>query len=935
MLDVDVLKQMQAKQPMMQALIEYVTTRKLPADRLERIRVLESAPMYEVNQAGLLCRVRSRGDKGSLGIDLQVVVPEPLRGVVIAGCHQGPEGHASVLKTFQKVRDRFYWPGCFLDVQRYLRYCSGCQLNAETRGKAHILRHIGADAPGEAVVIDLLHFPAAKGYKYVLVAVDVYSRWAEAVAIQDKSAQTVAEALVQAVLTNTAGALKLVVCDQGSEFKGELAAAMQILKVEQRYTAAYRSEGHGLAERYNRGLADTLKSMVSQDDVDWHRALPWAKLAYNTAVHRALSDAAEGLSPAEVHLGRRLHINAEAGMEAWSAVDKNRQPSKYVQDLAQHVEAVKQWVGQCRDKYQRQMRLQANKTGRKRKEFEVGQSVRLQDTARKGTRRKLMRLYDGPYQVLNKIDDNEYTIQKIGEGKAVKFRVHVDRMAPYNDLMELDTRSAQTEQQQTDDGGMQEYEIDRILDDTGSRAAGTKKYLVRWKGYTQDDDTWEPIGNLVHCADKVQDYELRQVGVYAIDSCAWDDAKGEAVFSVTSTAESQAVTIALDLNGDETPEELLDSICRKAGVRREDIVLAWASPPCETFSRANASNVSRGNHYRVAGQQWAPAPGEKGVKASMHDRLVQRVKEVLSLIGTFVMENPAAGLEKMWYMADWESKKKIIELCAFVWPFRKTTNLWTQGLDWQPSGVTGTGRCDERCGQGSINPVTGRFRHFMALAVDPQRGPRGWQAKHMTCGIPTTLIKEILTGMAETQQLGGKVVLDLCAGFQSIREEVLQAGAKYVAVDIEGKRGQQRGTSRRAAAVLCSQHKVLAIQHRLQDGSTCWALPGGQPQPIDRSAHDTALRELKEQAGIQGIQNRVRVGPEILALPETSYYAFALSPILSQAELQSSFAGRKDGQNILKAMWISQPEAKQLQWRSEDFSMLQRLWGPPAHICFK
>ena len=40
---------------------------------------------------------------------------------------------------------------------------------------------------------------------------------------------------------------------------------------------------------------------------------------------------------------------------------------------------------------------------------------------------------------------------------------------------------------------MREYEVDRIVDDTGSRAAGTKKYLVRWVGYGEEDDTWEPM----------------------------------------------------------------------------------------------------------------------------------------------------------------------------------------------------------------------------------------------------------------------------------------------------------------------------------------------------------------------------------------------------------------------------------------------------------
>ena len=127
--------------------------------------------MYEVNQAGLLCRVRSKGKQGSLGFDMQIVVPERLRGQVIEGCHQGTEGHGSVLKTFQKARERFYWPGMFGDVQRYVKYCAQCSLNSAVHSKAPITKHIEATGPGETWVMDLLHFPNcnAKGFKYALV----------------------------------------------------------------------------------------------------------------------------------------------------------------------------------------------------------------------------------------------------------------------------------------------------------------------------------------------------------------------------------------------------------------------------------------------------------------------------------------------------------------------------------------------------------------------------------------------------------------------------------------------------------------------------------------------------------------------------------------------------------------------------------------------
>ena len=66
----------------------------------------------------------------------------------------------------------------------------------------------------------------------------------------------------------------------------------------------------------------------------------------------------------------------------------------------------------------------------------------------------------------------------------------------------------------------------------------------------------------------------------------------------------------------------------QAGVSKKAIVLTWASPLCETFSRPNLSNLSRGNNHRKKEEGWSPVEGEKGEKARAHDRLVQRIKEV-------------------------------------------------------------------------------------------------------------------------------------------------------------------------------------------------------------------------------------------------------------------------------------------------------------------
>ena len=126
-----------------------------------------------------------------------------------------------------------------------------------------------------------------------------------------------------------------------------------------------------------------------------------------------------------------------------------------------------------------------------------------------------------------------------------------------------------------------------------------------------------------------------------------------------------------------------------------------------------------------------------------------RIKEILELLGKYAMENPAQGLAESWHMIDWETRRKTVDLCAYGWPFKKSTDLWTKDMEWMPRGNTADGRCGKLCGQGMVNPV--------ALAMQPQRGPRG--AGHMSakCGMPEQLLSEVLWAACKGP-LDGKVV---------------------------------------------------------------------------------------------------------------------------------------------------------------------------------
>jgi Chromo (CHRromatin Organisation MOdifier) domain len=54
----------------------------------------------------------------------------------------------------------------------------------------------------------------------------------------------------------------------------------------------------------------------------------------------------------------------------------------------------------------------------------------------------------------------------------------------------------------------EEYEVEYVVDSRLKR--GKLEYLVHWKGYGDEDRTWEPEANLENCRDLVQDYHKRK-----------------------------------------------------------------------------------------------------------------------------------------------------------------------------------------------------------------------------------------------------------------------------------------------------------------------------------------------------------------------------------------------------------------------------------------
>lgn len=55
----------------------------------------------------------------------------------------------------------------------------------------------------------------------------------------------------------------------------------------------------------------------------------------------------------------------------------------------------------------------------------------------------------------------------------------------------------------------EEYEVEKVL--AVRKVNRGLAYLVKWKGYPDADNSWEPAGYLSHAPDVVMDFQQRQV----------------------------------------------------------------------------------------------------------------------------------------------------------------------------------------------------------------------------------------------------------------------------------------------------------------------------------------------------------------------------------------------------------------------------------------
>ena len=256
-LQLDELQKEQADDPELVKIIEYVKDGDVPEDQQ-----LVKRLALEGTQYTLIDGVLHHENPHQPG-ELRMVVPASLRGKLMKEMHGGRfAGHFAWKKTYTTMRKRYWWRGMCGDVEKFCRACLEC---VTRRGIGRSVRPplatIPVGGPFHRMGVDVLQLPVTEsGNKYVVVFADYFTKWVEAFAVPNQTAETIARLLVEEIFCRH-GAPEHLMSDRGANFLSELVLEIcKQLQIKKVNTSGYHPQTNGLVEKFN----STLIGMISK-----------------------------------------------------------------------------------------------------------------------------------------------------------------------------------------------------------------------------------------------------------------------------------------------------------------------------------------------------------------------------------------------------------------------------------------------------------------------------------------------------------------------------------------------------------------------------------------------------------------------------------------------------------------------------------------------
>jgi hypothetical protein len=268
----------------------------------------------------------------------------------------------------------------------------------------------------------------------------------------------------------------------------------RILGIKGMPSTAYHPQTDGQTERVNQELETYLRFYVNYQQDDWEKWLDQAEFVQNTRFHEAIQN-----TPFFLMHGYNPYTGIEEGES-----EKSPGASEWKRELWKARENARRAMEKAADS----MKRFYDRKHKYPREYLKGQRVWLDARNLKTFRpsKKLDQKKLGPFTIIEKIGRGAYRLQLPKSWT----RIH----PVFNEILLTPVEDPQFIQQKEpeppgpiDMEGEAEYEIEEVL---SSRKRGRGiQYLVKWKGYGNEENTWEAKGNMDKAKEAIKEFHQK------------------------------------------------------------------------------------------------------------------------------------------------------------------------------------------------------------------------------------------------------------------------------------------------------------------------------------------------------------------------------------------------------------------------------------------
>lgn len=351
-------------------------------------------------------------------------------------------GHFGLKKTHHAIRDKYFWPKMFAQIETYIKTCDICQRTKVLRNKPPPpLSPLPVGEPFSRVHIDILGpLPKAKEqpYQYVVLIVDSFTKWTEAFPLVKTEAKDVASVLYDEFFTRY-GAPHTLVSDRGQNFMSKLVKALcELFEVKRIHTSSYHPQTNSACERRNSTMIQSMRSYINKDQTNWPSLIPSIMMAF-----RAVPCESTGYSPHELLFGRKMRL----------PIDTTLCPKPTLPlDVRQHFEQLIEKLKVSHEIAKANMQEQSQKSKArydvhaKTPTLKVGDKVMMkQEHTEKGLSPKLTEKWVGPFEITELGPNYTYKLKNLQNDKILQAFKNACKLKFYHERSLEDSQTDQTE----------------------------------------------------------------------------------------------------------------------------------------------------------------------------------------------------------------------------------------------------------------------------------------------------------------------------------------------------------------------------------------------------------------------------------------------------------------------------------------------------------